>query len=84
MKVNRAGKEITLTPHEFKLLHYLLEHKGSLVTRKMILTHIWQYADDVKTRVVDVYIGYLRKKIDQGRVKKLLHSIHGEGYTIKE
>lgn len=82
--VYRAGKKIYLTPHEFKLLQYLLENQGSLVSRNMILTHIWRYAEDVKTRVVDVYIGYLRKKIDAGFDKKLIHAIRGQGYAIKE
>ena len=84
MEVRRAGKSIQLTPQEFKLLEYLMINKGRIVSRKMILSHIWKYSNDLKTRVVDVYVGYLRKKIDSGFEKKLLHSIRGFGYVIKE
>ena len=59
-------------------------NKGKIVTRKTILSNIWNYSSDIKTRVIDVYIGYLRKKIDSGFEKKLLHSIRGFGYVIKE
>lgn len=84
MEVKRHGKLIQLTPQEFKLLQYLMSNKGRILTREMILSRIWLYSSDVETRVVDVYIGYLRKKIDAGYSKKLLHSIRGFGYIIKE
>lgn len=84
VEVKRAGKPINLTPQEFKLLEYLMNNKGIVLTREMILNRIWEYSADVETRVVDVYIGYLRKKIDAGYKKKLLHSVRGFGYTIKE
>jgi DNA-binding response OmpR family regulator len=84
MEVKRHGKLIQLTPQEFKLLQYLMSNKGRILTREMILSRIWLYSSDVETRVVDVYIGYLRKKIDAGHPKKLLHSIRGFGYIIKE
>ncbi len=80
----RAGKEIALSPHEFKLLEYLLSNNGRVLTREMILSRVWQYSHEVDTRVVDVYIGYLRKKIDAGFKKKLINSIRGFGYVIKE
>lgn len=83
-EVIRNTKPIQLTPHEFKLLAYLLTNKGRILTRDMILRHIWQYSSDVQTRVVDVYMGYLRRKIDTNARKKLLHTIRGFGYVIKE
>jgi two-component system, OmpR family, response regulator MprA len=84
LEVKRAGKQIQLTPQEFKLLQYLMNNKGRILTREMILNRIWLYSSDVETRVVDVYMGYLRRKIDSGHTKKLLHSIRGFGYVIKE
>lgn len=80
----RKDNEISLTPQEFKLLHYLMLNKGRIMTREMILQRIWQYSSDIETRVVDVYMGYLRKKIDKGSDKKLLYSVRGFGYVIKE
>jgi len=84
LEVNRGGKAIQLTPQEFKLLHYLMSNKGKILSRAMILSRIWMYSSDIETRVVDVYIGYLRKKIDGEFEKKLIHSIRGFGYVIKE
>jgi len=82
--VKRQGKLIQLTPQEFKLLQYLMNNKGRILTREMILSRIWLYSSDVETRVVDVYIGYLRKKVDMGYAKRLLHSVRGFGYMIKD
>ena len=82
--VERDGKEVLLSPHEFKLLHYLMMNKGKVLSREMILNRIWQYSYDIDSRVVDVYIGYLRKKIDSGYKKKLINSVRGFGYVIKE
>lgn len=84
LRVHRNGIQIQLTPQEFKLLQYLMSNKGRILTREMILSRIWMYSTDVETRVVDVYMGYLRKKIDADNEKKLLHSIRGFGYVIKE
>lgn len=84
LEVKRSGKQIQLTPQEFKLLQYLMSNKGRILTREMILNRIWLYSSEVETRVVDVYMGYLRKKIDNGNNKKLLHSVRGFGYVIKE
>ncbi|MDE2589751.1 MAG: response regulator transcription factor [Patescibacteria group bacterium] len=83
-EVNRAGNQITLSPHEFKLLQYLLSNKGRVLTREMILNRVWLYSYEVDTRVVDVYVGYLRKKIDAEYKKKLIQSVRGFGYMIKE
>jgi len=84
LEVTRDGKAIKLTPQEFKLLQYLMNNKGRILTRDMILSRIWLASPDIETRVVDVYMGYLRKKIDEGHSKKLLHSVRGFGYMIKE
>ena len=83
-EVKRDGKLLQLSPHEFKLLQYLINNKGRVLTREMILNRVWQYSYEVDTRVVDVYIGYLRKKIDQGFKKKLIQSVRGFGYMIKD
>ncbi len=83
-EVKRAGSLIKLTPQEFKLLQYLMINKGRILTRDMILSRLWDSSPDIETRVVDVYVGYLRKKIDIGFKKKLLHSIRGFGYMIQD
>jgi len=83
VEVKRAGKLINLTPHEFKLLQYLMSNKGIVLSRERILNQIWSYSYEVESRVVDVYMGYLRKKIDGGYKNKLIHTIRGFGYTIK-
>ncbi|MDO8658775.1 MAG: response regulator transcription factor [Candidatus Levybacteria bacterium] len=84
LEVKRGKKLIQLTPTEFKLLQYLMNNKEHILTREMILNRIWFYQEDIETRVVDVYMGYLRKKIDLGFKKKLIRSVRGFGYTIKE
>lgn len=83
-QVRRGDKYIQLTPQEFKLLEYLMRNKDRVLTREMILNRVWLYSQDIETRVVDVYLGYLRKKIDAPFKRKLLHSVRGFGYTIKE
>ncbi len=84
LEVKRSNQLIQLTPQEFKLLHYLMSNKGRILTREMILNRVWLYSPDIETRVVDVYMGYLRKKIDQSFNKKLLHSVRGFGYMVKD
>lgn len=84
LEVKRAGGDIQLTPQEFKLLQYLMSNKGRILTREMILNRVWLYSPEIETRVVDVYMGYLRKKIDSDYEKKLLHSVRGFGYMIKD
>jgi DNA-binding response OmpR family regulator len=83
-KLTRDGKEIPLTPQEFKLLEYLIRNANRVLTREMILNRIWLYSPDIESRVVDVYIGYLRKKIDANFDKKYIHSVRGFGYMFKE
>lgn len=82
--VTRGGAKIPLSPHEFKLLHYLMINRGKVLSREMILNRVWQYSFDIDSRVVDVYIGYLRRKIDEKYQKKLIESVRGFGYVIKE
>lgn len=83
-EVKRAGKTIPLTQTEYKLLHYLMTNKNRVLTRDMILSSVWSYTPDVESRVVDVYIGYLRKKVDKGFSPQLIHSLRGFGYVIRE
>jgi heavy metal response regulator len=83
-KVSRAGKEIILTNKEYALLEYLMRNPGSIVSRTMISEHVWDIDFDTFTNVIDVYVNYLRNKIDKGAKKKLIHTIRGRGYTIKE
>lgn len=84
LTITRNGKTIILTPQETKLLQYMMQNQGRILTRDMILNRLWMSSVDVDTRIVDVYIGYLRKKIDQGHEKKLIHSVRGFGYIMKE
>jgi len=82
-KVSRAGREIPLTNKEYALLEYLMRNVGSIVTRTMISEHVWDINFDTFTNVIDVYVNYLRNKIDKGYKKKLIHTIRGRGYMIK-
>ena len=83
-KVTREGKEISLTSKEYALLEYLMRNAGSVVTRTMLSEHVWEADFDTFTNVIDVYINYLRNKIDAPFGKKLIHTIRGRGYIIKE
>ena len=83
-KVTRAGKEIQLTSKEFVLLEYLMLNATHVVTRTMISEHVWHEDFDSFTNVIDVYMNFLRNKIDKGQKKQLIHTIHGKGYVLKE
>ena len=83
MHVERAGKSIPLSAKEYELLRYLAMNKGVVLSRGKIEDHIWNYDYEGGTNVVDVYIRYLRKKIDDGFDKKLIHTVRGAGYVIK-
>ena len=82
--VTRDGTEITLSSKEFAVLEYLLRNPGSVLSRDKIENHVWNYDFEGGSNVVDVYIRYLRKKIDTGFNKKLLHTIRGAGYVLRE
>src|SRR5918996_472994 len=81
--VARGGEKIDLTPREFALLDYFMRHPGRVLTRTMIAEHVWDYSFDTSTNVIDVYVNYLRRKIDADREPKLLHTIRGVGYVLK-
>ena len=80
--VKRAGKKVELTPKEFALLEYLMRNAGRRVTRNMIIEHVWNLSFDTMTNVVDVYINYLRKKVDEGFDPRLIQTIRGVGYQL--
>lgn len=82
--VRREGQEIVLQPREFKLLEYLMQHAGQVVTRTMLLENVWEYHFDPQTNVIDVHISRLRSKIDKEFEKPLLHTIRGAGYSIRD
>ena len=83
-RVTRAGRRIELQPREFRLLEYLMKNAGQVVTRTMLLEHVWDYHFDPQTNVIDVHISRLRSKIDKGRATPLLRTIRGAGYMIRE
>ena len=82
--VTRAGRKIELTAKEFALLEYMLRNKGVVLSREMIENNLWNYDYEGGTNVVDVYVGYLRKKMDTGFGKKLIHTVWGTGWVLKE
>lgn len=79
----RAGKEIPLTPKEFKLLLFMMQHSGRVVTRNEIAEKVWETAFDTGTNFIDVYINYLRRKIDKEHAIKLIHTRPGIGFILK-
>jgi DNA-binding response OmpR family regulator len=83
-EVTRDGKHIDLTLKEFELLQYLMRHPNQVMGREDIFAHLWDFADSSLSNVIDAHIKNLRKKIDEGYAKKLLETIRGVGYTIKE
>jgi two-component system, OmpR family, copper resistance phosphate regulon response regulator CusR len=82
--VFRDGEKISLTAKEFTLLEYLLRNKGKVVKRLDIAEHVWDVNFDTGTNVIDVYINFLRKKIDHGHQKKYIHTLIGMGYILKD
>ncbi len=83
-KVFRDSKEIDLSPKEFSLLEYLLKHKNEIVTRQQIAQDVWGYNFDTGTNYVDVYINYLRNSIDKNHQKKLIQTVFGKGFVLKD
>jgi len=81
--VSRGEREIQLSVKEYALLEYLMRNIGSVVTRTMIAEHVWDINFDTFTNVIDVYISYLRNKIDRGHETKLIHTVRGRGYVLK-
>jgi two-component system OmpR family response regulator len=82
-EVHRDGQLIELTPKEFAVLEYLMRHAGRVMSRTLITEYAWGYHFDPGTNIVDVVINHLRKKVDAGRVKKLITTVRGVGYVIK-
>jgi two-component system copper resistance phosphate regulon response regulator CusR len=83
-RVERAGKVIDLTQKEYALLEYLVRNAGRIVSRQMISEHVWKHDVDPLTNVVDVYINYLRKKLDEDKRNPLIQTVRGRGYLIKD
>jgi len=83
-KVWRGDKEIDLTSKEYALLEYFMRNPNQVLTRTMIAEHVWDYTFDSFTNIIDVYVNYLRKKVDREADKKLIHTVRGVGYILKE
>ena len=83
-EVRRAGRRIELSPREFSLLELLLRHPNQVLTRTQIVEHVWNYDFYTDTNVVDVYIGYLRRKVDRGFATPLIQTVRGVGYRLSE
>lgn len=83
-RVKRGGAEIALSAREYALLEYLMHNKGIVLSREKIENHVWNFDYEGGTNVVDVYIRYLRKKIDDGHERKLIHTVRGMGYVLRE
>jgi len=81
--VKRGGKPIDVLPREFRLLEYLMRSSGHVVTRTMLLEHVWDYHFDPQTNVVDVHVSRLRQKIDKNFERPLLHTVRGAGYCLR-
>ncbi|MDC0534484.1 response regulator transcription factor [Francisellaceae bacterium] len=83
-EVKRAGKTVPLQSREFKLLEYLIQHKGQVVTRTMLLENVWDYHFDPQTNVIDVHVSRMRNKLNEGFEEDAILTIRGAGYMIKE
>ena len=83
-KVTRGGVEISLSSREFALLESLIRHKGAILSRTQLENQVWDFGFEGGSNIVDVYIRYLRKKIDDPFEKKLIHTVRGAGYTLRE
>lgn len=83
-RVTRGGEAIVLQPREYRLLEYLMKNAGQVVTRTMLLEHVWDYHFDPQTNVIDVHVSRLRSKIDKQFDKPLLHTVRGAGYMIRD
>ena len=83
-RVTRDGREISLSTREFALLESLLRHKGAILSRAQLENQVWDYGFEGGSNIVDVYIRYLRKKIDDPFEKKLIHTVRGTGYTLRD
>jgi DNA-binding response OmpR family regulator len=83
-RVTRGQREIELTPREYAVLDYLLRNAGRVMTRTLIAEHVWDYHFDSDTNLIDVYVKRLREKLEAGGEKRLLHTVRGIGYVMRE
>jgi two-component system copper resistance phosphate regulon response regulator CusR len=83
-RAERAGQEIRLTAREFALLAFLLENKGRVVSRSRIVSGVWEHDYETFSNVVEVYIRYLRAKVDEPFGRRLIHTVRGVGYSLRE
>jgi two-component system, OmpR family, response regulator len=81
--VNRRGREIKLLPREFQLLEYLVRNEGRVVPRAMLLQHVWDLHFDPTTNIIDVYVGRVRRKVDDEQAYPLIHTVRGVGYCLR-
>jgi two-component system, OmpR family, response regulator len=82
-EVRRAGRPIELLPREYRLLEYLMRHAGRIVTRTMVFEEVWGYHYDPQTNVIDVHIGRLRRKLEEGEAPQMIHTVRGSGYVLR-
>jgi DNA-binding response OmpR family regulator len=81
--VRRAGRPVELLPREYRLLEYLMRHPGRVVTRTMLFEEVWGYHYNPQTNVIDVHIGRLRRKLEEGGLSQLIHTVRGSGYVLR-
>src|SRR5438477_567975 len=81
--VSRSGREIELLPREFQVLEYLVRNEGQVVSRAMLLQHVWDLHFDPTTNIIDVYVGRVRRKVDGQQAYPLIHTIRGIGYCLR-
>jgi DNA-binding response OmpR family regulator len=81
--VSRGSRKVTLTTREYALLEYFLRNVGRVLTRPMIAEHVWGLDFDPESNIIDVYVGYLRRKIDDDGERRLLHTVRGAGYVMR-
>src|ERR1700736_4635452 len=82
-EVLRAGRTVDLLPREYRLLEYLMRHAGRVVTRTMLFEEVWGYHYDPQTNVIDVHIGRLRRKLEEGELPQMIHTVRGSGYVLR-
>jgi two-component system, OmpR family, response regulator MprA len=83
-EVRRGGRPLQLTRREFDLLAFFLEHPGTVFARERLLTEAWGYHSPVETNAIDVYVGYLRRKLEEGGEPRVIHTVRGVGYVLRE
>jgi len=82
-EVKRGGRTIELLPREYRLLEYLMHHPGQVITRTMLFEEVWSYRYDQRTNVIDVHMGKLRRKLDEGGLPSMIHTVRGSGYILR-